>query len=119
MGCKMIKFNKENLSTWLSTALVGNYWAGVSVDDLKAYKECSVTGDCFEEHLAEYLLANRNNTIEIYDAEEGDEDYTRHINLTDIENGFSLAKENDIDEMDLESADRVLQYVCFGEVIFG
>lgn len=116
MEIKIESLSKEELEDWLSIAFYGSFWAGIRTIATQSYKEAK--GEYLEEKLA-YILMN-GGSIAIRDIAE---DKIININYDDILRGFELTIENGypafIDDMDLIEADRVLQYACFGEVIYG
>lgn len=73
---------------------------------------------CFEDVLAEILESG--SSIKVWDREE-DEDH--EIDLDGLLNGFKLYVENnspeDLEDIDGCIADQIMQYACFGEVIYG
>ena len=72
---------------------------------------------CYEDVLAEILEGG--GSIKVWDREE-DEDHD--INLDALLNGFRLYVENnsseDLEDIDGCIADEIMQYACFGEVIY-
>lgn len=130
----------EDLSTLLSIALSGSFWAGV--DYPKPLKEARKSGlmpndDCLEDVLASWLLRDDGNYIIIYDSDSDyeneetgilDKNYWK-LTLSDIKKGWGQACDQyrgyanrglpNLDEMDLYDADAVLQMSCFGKIIYG
>lgn len=72
---------------------------------------------CYEDVLAEILESG--GYIKVWDREE-DEDY--ELDLFGLLNGFKLYVENnspeDLEDIDGCIADQIMQYACFGEVIY-
>ena len=59
----------DDLTCLLSTALYGSYWAAAGYDK-EVYKTLSEThGNCFEEKLADMLLAGHKISITDYEAD--------------------------------------------------
>jgi hypothetical protein len=131
------KFDHEDLVNLLSTALYGSSWFGASYDK-KIYNTLTKTeGDCFEDALADMLLAGHKITITDYEADgesysdkcvginEDDESAEYEIGIEDFlkvastEEGYKLVQEVLSDEGDYYTADAFLQRVVFGKEIYG
>ena len=129
-----------------STALYGNNNLGCDYnrDEYREFCDCD-ENDCYEDKIAKLLLAGRS--VEISDCYSEDEEdvYGNNkrvywdaelqimvypITLDDIVVGlekaatdgyskhvFDLLKEDG--DMDMIGADTLLQYICFGEAIYG
>ena len=123
---------KSFLSDWLSTATYGSFWCECNVHEDtsdEVYYKAKENNDCREDKWADVLL--NGGTLIIIDREEyndGDEDEACHkMTLDDIERALPLFMINHpsqwtaiMDEtMDLYDADALLQFVVFGEVIYG
>jgi hypothetical protein len=129
------ELNHEDLVNLLSTALYGSNWFAASYDK-KIYESLTETeGDCFEDVLADMLLAGHKITITDYYAE--GESYSKkcvgfdgdaaeyEVTLKDFlhtastKSGFKLVEEVLDGEGDYWTADAFLQRVVFGEEIYG
>lgn len=129
------ELNHEDLVNLLSTALYGSSWFGASYDK-KIYNTLTKTeGDCFEDHLADMLLAGHKITITDYYAEgesyskkfvkfDG-EDAEYEISLKDIlktastKEGYRLVEEVLSGDGDFYTGDAFLQRVVFDEEVYG
>lgn len=142
------EIEKDDLVNLFSTALYGSYIFGALYDKNVYNTKCEVNEhDCFEDKLAKVLLAGYS--IVVYDKYcEGDDEFygalphtfsddgTMHydVTLNDIRNGLQLALGGDnaylakcandlihIDDsdFDLEEAEALMQYIVFGELIYG
>lgn len=132
---KVTALNHEELVDLLSTALEGSSWFGADYNR-NIYQSIKEThGDCFEDKLADMLLAGHKITITDYEAEgekysnkctgfDGD-DAIYKIGLDDIletastKTGFKLLEEVLSGEGDYWTADAFLQRVVFGEEVYG
>ena len=120
----------------LSTALEGSNWFGADYDR-DIYKTLEdTTGDCFEDKLADMLMAGHKITITDYEAEGesysnkctkitadgyvvykvGLEDF---LKVASTKTGFKLLNEVLDGTGDYYTADAFLQRVVFGEEIYG
>lgn len=103
-----------------------DYWAEICSDD-KDYEAArqrlhdrmpSPFKPCYEDVLAEIL--EYGGKLIVYDREEDEE---HELALTDILKGWKMYAEEykayDFDEYDAISADCIIQYAIFGEVIYG
>ena len=129
------ELNHEDLVNLLSTALYGSNWFAASYDS-KVYKSLTETeGDCFEDALADMLLAGHKIKITDYYAEgesyskrcvgfDG-EDAEYEVTLKDFlrtastKSGFKLVEEVLDGDGDFWTADAFLQRVVFGKEIYG
>ena len=129
-----------------STALYGNHGFSCYYDSDKYHEMCDCAdGDCFEDKIAKMLCAGcRVEVADLYSEDKDDvygdnkraywdedeEVMVYPITLDDIvvglekaaEDGYSkhvfdLLKEDG--DMDMIGADTLLQYICFGEAIYG
>lgn len=120
----LFKFeSKEQLSDFLNTALAGNANLYIDLPNKSAYDH----DKCITDNAAEVLIAG--GQIVIGDTE--DEVEPKHISLEDIIAGLEKCRWSDKryehaayealinDELDIETADILLQVVAYGEVIFG
>jgi hypothetical protein len=121
----------EFLSDWLSTATYGSFWCECQThvdtpDDV--YEQAKENNECTEDVWADVLL--NGGALNVVDVEEyeDDEDTAQHkVTLTDIENAIPMFAVNYpsqwgaiMDEtMDLIDADALLQFVIFGELVYG
>ena len=130
------EINHEELVDLLSTALEGSSWFGASYNS-DIYKNLeNTTGECFEDKLADMLLAGHQISITDYEAEgesysskctkiTADGDAVYKIGLDDIlkvastKKGFNLLNEVLDGTGDYWTADSFLQRVVFGEEIYG
>lgn len=128
-------FDHEELVDLLSTALYGSTWFGAGYDH-KIYESLlEKQGDCFEDALADMLLAGHKIRFTDYYAEgekysdkfvkfNGDE-AVYEVNLQDFlkvastKRGYKLIEEVLSGEGDYWTADAFLQRVVFGEEIYG
>lgn len=135
----------ENLVDLLSTALYGNDKFYSDYDRDWFIEHCKrEDGDCIEDAMAKVLLAG--GKIEISDryAEGADDSYGTlshkwdsenwcmdyDVTLQDVVNGLQKAADdgeservynlaNDAGQLDMYDADVLLQYIVFGECIYG
>ena len=130
------ELNHDDLVNLLSTALYGSNWFAASYDK-NVYKSLTETeGDCFEDALADMLLAGHKITITDYYAE--GESYSKkcvgfdddaaaeyEVTLKDFlktastKSGFKLVEEVLDGNGDFYTGDEFLQRVVFGDVIYG
>lgn len=126
----------DELVDLLSTALEGSVWFRASYNR-ELYESIKEThGYCFEDHLADMLLAGHQITITDYEAEgesysskctriTADGNAVYKIGLDDIlkvastKNGFQLLSDVLDGTGDFYTADAFLQRVVFGEEIYG
>ena len=125
----------EDLVDLLSTALYGSSWFEADYDGNIYNSLKNKEGDCFEDALADMLLAGHKITIIDYYAE--GESYSKkcvgfdgesavyEITLKDFlktastKRGFKLVEEVLDGDGDFWTADAFLQRVVFGEEIYG
>lgn len=130
------EFTHDELVDLLSTALYGSSWFEADYDN-DTYKLIeNKEGDCFEDKLADMLLAGHKITL-IDNYAEGesyskkfvgfnkDESANYEITLKDLlktastKSGFKLVEEVLDGDGDYWTADAFLQRVVFGEEIYG
>lgn len=135
----------DDLVNLISTATYGSPWLGSSVPLKSANKVERVEGEAREDRQARILLAGYPIFIDDYYAEDKDEFYgnLRHfwsgdhmvyeITLEDIKNGIARALNNggyirdyinhwaddECMNFDLTEAEAVMQWIVFGEEIYG
>lgn len=132
---KVTSFTHEELVNLLSTALYGSTWFEADYDS-KIYKSLKEkNGDCFEDALADMLLAGHKITITDYEAEgeshskkcvgfDGDA-AVYEVNLKDFlrtastKTGYKLVEEVLEGDGDYYTGDAFLQRVVFGEEVYG
>ena len=129
------EFTHDDLTCLLSTALYGTYWAGAGYDK-EVYKTLSEThGSCFEDKLADMLLAGHKITVTDYEADgekysdnfvgfDGDNAVYKvglndFLQVASTNKGYSLAKDVISGEGDFYTADSFLQRVVLGKEIYG
>lgn len=129
------ELNHDDLVNLLSTALYGSNWFAASYDK-KTYESLTETeGDCFEDALADMLLAGHKIKITDYYAEGesyskkcvgfDDENAEYEVTLKDFlktastKSGFKLVEEVLDGNGDYWTGDEFLQRVVFGDVIYG
>lgn len=132
---KVTEFSHEDLVDLLSTALYGSSWL-VAGYDHKIYDTLEEThGDCFEDALADMLLAGHKIKFKDYYAEgekysnnfvkfEGEDavyevDLKEFLKVASTKRGYQLVEEVLSGEGDYYTADAFLQRVVFGEEIYG
>jgi hypothetical protein len=131
------RFEHEELVNILSTALFGSSWFGASYDRDVYESLAEKNGDCFEDILADVLLAGHKITITDYEAEgesysdkcvginENNESAEYGIDIEDFlkvastEEGYRLVQEVLSGDGDYYTADAFLQRVVFGEEVYG
>ena len=130
------EINHEELVDLLSTALYDSSWFGASYDKDTYKKLENTTGECFEDKLADMLLAGHQITIIDYEADgesysskctkiTADGDAVYKVGLEDFlkvastKKGFQLLNEVLDGTGDYWTADAFLQRVVFGEEIYG
>lgn len=134
---KVLSFTHEELVNLLSTALYGSSWFYAEYDRTIYDTLKKTKGDCFEDKLADMLLAGHKITIVDMDAEgvkysdkcvrfdEEDESAVYEVKLEDFlqtastEDGFRLVTEVLSGDGDYWTADAYLQRVVFGEEVYG
>ena len=126
----------DELVDLLSTALEGSNWFGASYDSDTYKKLENTTGECFEDKLADMLLAGHQITITDYEADgesysskctkitaDGDAVYKVGLNdflkVASTKRGFQLLSDVLDGTGDYWTADAFLQRVVFGEEIYG
>lgn len=130
------EFTHDELVDLLSTALYGSSWFEADYDNDKYKLIENKEGDCFEDKLADMLLAGHKITL-IDNYAEGesyskkfvgfnrDESANYEISLKDLlktastKSGFKLVEEVLDGDGDYWTADAFLQRVVFGEEIYG
>lgn len=130
------EFTHDELVNLLSTALYGSSWFEADYDNDKYKLIENKEGDCFEDKLADMLLAGHKITL-IDNYAEGesyskkfvgfnrDESANYEISLKDLlktastKSGFKLVEEVLDGDGDYWTADAFLQRVVFGEEIYG
>lgn len=134
---KVVSLNHDELVDLLSTALDGSSWFDASYDR-KIYDTLTNTkGKCFEDKLADMLLAGHKITIVDMEAEgvsysnkcvgfeKETESAIYEVKLDDFlkiastTTGYKLINEVLSGEGDYWTADSFLQQVVFGEEIYG
>jgi hypothetical protein len=134
---KVTEFEHEELVDLLSTALCGSSWFEADYDS-KIYETLKVkNGECFEDKLADMLLAGHKITIIDHEADgesyskkfvrfEGEyESAVYEVSLKDFLNtastkrGYQLVDEVLSGDGDYWTADAYLQMVVFGEEVYG
>jgi hypothetical protein len=129
------EFEHEDLVDLLSTALYGSTWFEADYNN-NIYKSLkSKEGDCFEDKLADMLLAGHKITIIDHEAE--GESYSKKfvrfdgesaiyeitlkdfLNTASTKRGFKLVEDVLSGDGDYWTADAFLQRVVFGEEIYG
>ena len=132
---KVTEFTHDELVNLLSTALYGSTWFEADYDS-KIYNTLKEkNGDCFEDKLADMLLAGHKITITDYEAE--GESYSKRcvgfdgdaavyeVTLKDFlhtastKKGYELVEEVLEGDGDYYTGDAFLQRVVFGEEIYG
>lgn len=134
---KVTAFEHEELVDLLSTALYGSSWFEADYDSEIYESIKSKNGECFEDKLADMLLAGHKITI--IDHEADGESYSKkfvrfegkykravyEVDLKDFlktastERGYQLVEEVLSGDGDYWTGDAFLQRVVFGEEIYG
>jgi hypothetical protein len=129
------ELSHEELTDLLSTSLYGSSWFSAKYDK-EVYKSLNnKNGDCFEEKLADMLLAGHKITIvdTMAEGESYSNKFVRldgdcaeyEIGLNDIlktassKTGYELLKDVLSGEGDYFTADAFIQRVVFGKEIYG
>ena len=130
------EFTHDELVDLLSTALYGSSWFEADYDNDKYKLIENKEGDCFEDKLADMLLAGHKITL-IDNYAEGesyskkcvgfnrDESANYEISLKDIlktastKSGFKLVEEVLDGDGDYWTGDAFLQRVVFGKEVYG
>lgn len=129
------ELSHEELTDLLSTSLYGSSWFSAKYDK-EVYKSLNnKNGDCFEDKLADMLLAGHKITIvdTMAEGESYSNKFVRldgdcaeyEIGLNDIlktassKTGYELLKDVLSGEGDYFTADAFLQRVVFGKEIYG
>lgn len=121
------QYETNDLVDLLSTAMVGcAYWCSQLDYEASEYKEAKErliengnSNICFEEVLVEMLESGKS--LYFIDAEDADEMY--ELTLEQLLNGIELNAEQRPHDCDLENgdaitADCIIQFALFGEVVF-
>lgn len=134
---KVLSFTHDDLVNLLSTALYGSSWFYAEYDRTIYDTLKKTKGDCFEDKLADMLLAGHKITIVDMDAEgvkysdkcvridEEDESAVYEVKLEDFlqtastKDGYNLVTEVLSGDGDFWTADAFLQRVVFGEEVYG
>ena len=134
---KVTELSHDDLVNILSTGLYGSTWFEASYDHNIHRSLAKKEGECFEDALADMLLAGHKITIKDYEAEDvsySDKCVGFHtdsgaaiyeICLDDIlevastKEGYELINEVLSGEGDFYTADAFLQRVVFGEEVYG
>lgn len=134
---KVLSFTHDDLVNLLSTALYGSSWFYAEYDRTIYNTLKKTNGDCFEDKLADMLLAGHKITIVDMDAEgveysnkcvridEEDESAVYEVKLEDFlqtastKDGYNLVTEVLSGDGDYWTADAFLQRVVFGEEVYG
>lgn len=135
----------EDLVNLFSSALYGNPYMGASYSQEFYGQHCTVNeNDCYEDKIAKILLSGGTIEVEDYEAEDADEHYgtleakyngecmSYKVSLNDIANGIANALDfggyesrcaKDLiyqpGDFDLEEGYSLLQFIVFGEIIYG
>ena len=140
------EITKDDLVNLFSTGLTGSSFLGCDYDK-KTYQSLpdASEDDCIEDKLAKLLLAG--HSIELWDLEADSEDHYGNLDsryreayqcmaykvtLEDIKKGLQAAATNedtadyfmqlatdDAYDLDLTGGESLLQFIMFGEVIYG
>lgn len=130
------EINHEELVDLLSTALEGSSWFAASYDKTLYESIQETHGYCFEDKLADMLIAGHKITITDYEADgesysskctriTADGDAVYKVGLEDFlkvastKKGFELLNDVLDGTGDYWTADAFLQRVVFGEEIYG
>jgi hypothetical protein len=138
---KVKELNHDDLVNFFSTALYGNHSFDCRYSN-EARNAVYVKNDCYEDIIAKILL--NGGSVDIVDmlSEKGDKPYSDNarwdegigyfvypISLKDVLKGLNKASKNKYDnkrvmnfiqeDYDMIDADVLLQYVCYGEIIYG
>lgn len=134
---KVLSFTHDDLVNLLSTALYGSSWFYAEYDRTIYDTLKKTKGDCFEDKLADMLLAGHKITIVDMDAEgvkysdkcvridDEDESAVYEVKLEDFlqiastKDGYNLVTEVLSGDGDFWTADAFLQRVVFGEEVYG
>lgn len=129
------KLEHEELVDLLSTALYGSSWFGAGYDHKVYDSLVEKQGDCFEDALADMLLAGHKIRFTDYFAE-GEKYSDKFVKFNGVEavyevdlqdflkvastkRGYKLVEEVLSGEGDYWTADAFLQRVVFGEEVYG
>ena len=116
------KISLEDIENIIVTAIEGgiNYWAGID-NSLSEWNEKpkNMPLSCYA---VELLISHKS--IKFYDIEETDDDTSWILTLDKLLNGIKLNAENrpfdsDLDNMDSNTADCIIQYALFDNIIYG
>lgn len=136
---KVTELNHEDLVDLLSTALYGSSWFDASYNKEVYESLTNTTGECFEDKLADMLLAGHKITITDYEAEgekysdkfvkfTGAGEYKNAVyevglqdflDVASTQKGFKLLEDVLSGDGDYYTADAFLQRVVFGEEVYG
>lgn len=95
-----------------------DYWCNLKFKD-EDYKANRLEDDCYEDVLAKILENGKSLIVNDFEEEE-----TYELTLEKLLNGIELNYKNrpfdcDIEDGDATTADCILQYSIFGDVIYG
>lgn len=127
----------DDLTNLLSVALTGSNWACATYDHDIYDTLTNTMGKCWEDKMADILLAGHKITIKDYEADDvsySDKCVGFHtesgaaiyeiclddiLNTASTKEGFKLLEETLSGEGDFYTADAFLQRVVFGEEVYG
>lgn len=135
----VMSMEHNDLVDLLSTALYGSTWFGADYDHAIYNSLTETQGQCFEDALADMLLAGHKITITDYEAEgekysdkfvkfTGAGEYKNAVyevglqdflDVASTQKGFRLLEDVLSGDGDFYTADAFLQRVVFGEEVYG
>lgn len=124
VGTATIKkeLTESDIENIIVTAFEGgsNYWMGLdnSSEDMQA----KPNGEPYSTWSTKLILEGKS--VKLFDIEESDDDSNWIITLDKLIKGFELnyvnrPHDNDLENGDATTADCILQYALFGEVVYG
>ncbi|MGG4105217.1 hypothetical protein AAXB25_14970 [Paenibacillus lautus] len=124
VGIATIKkeLTESDIENIIVTAFEGgsNYWMGLDVlnEDMKAKPK----GEPWSTWSTKLILEGKS--VKLFDIEESDDDSDWIITLDKLIKGFELnyvnrTHDNDLENGDATTADCILQYALFGEIVYG
>lgn len=142
---KVTEITLDDLVNLISTASYGSNWLDFDIPLKSGIHVPSIEGECREDRMARILLAGHSIFVEDYYAEDENDYYgnLRHfrgkdcmvyeLTLNDIKKGIAKAidsggyirdyinhwAEDECMNFDLTEAEAVMQWIVFGEEIYG
>lgn len=116
-----VKVTAQQIEDLIVTAIEGGitYWAGLCDSDLFKDKPKDLPISQFI-----FQLLYEGKSVKFYDAEEDDDSVDWELTLDKLLKGIALNYEqrkwdSDLDNYDADTADSIIQFALFGELVYG